>query len=65
MYGSPDGNRTRISALKGPRANRCTTGPHAAARKCPRKNLRIRVEETGTVGKAASQMKCRLDSQET
>jgi hypothetical protein len=27
MDGSPGGNRTRISALKGQRANRCTTGP--------------------------------------
>ena len=25
--GSANGNRTRISALKGPRANRCTIAP--------------------------------------
>src|SRR5271154_6713577 len=27
VYGSANGNRTRISALKGPRANRCTIAP--------------------------------------
>ena len=26
-HGSANGNRTRISALKGPRANRCTIAP--------------------------------------
>ena len=26
-FGSANGNRTRISALKGPRANRCTIAP--------------------------------------
>jgi hypothetical protein len=28
IVGSASGNRTRISALKGPRANRCTIAPH-------------------------------------
>ena len=27
IFGSANGNRTRISALKGPRANRCTIAP--------------------------------------
>ena len=30
--GSANGNRTRISALKGPRANRCTIAPRFARR---------------------------------
>src|SRR5215469_2313556 len=28
-FGSANGNRTRISALKGPRANRCTIAPRS------------------------------------
>jgi hypothetical protein len=31
--GSANGNRTRISALKGPRANRCTIAPQLWKRK--------------------------------
>src|SRR6266849_9353344 len=44
--GSPDGNRTRISALKGPRANRCTTGP----RKCTAATERIAVRRISLYG---------------
>src|ERR1700686_206609 len=48
-FGSANGNRTRISALKGPRANRCTIAPQL------RKGNLARIEKKRGMHKATDE----------